>query len=78
MKRGHRDGEGADPGVGGESTRQPTYFAAAGEPKAIWKVPAASHTGGTDAQPGEYERRVTAFFDTALLNLKQPLERSGP
>lgn len=68
----------ADPGIGGESTRQPQFFAAAGEPKTIWKVPGSSHTGGLDAQPGEYERRVTAFFDAALLGTTQPLERSTP
>jgi hypothetical protein len=66
----------ADPGIGGESTSQPEYFAAAGEPKTIWKVPGSSHTGGIDAQPVEYERRVTAFFDAALLGTSQPLERS--
>lgn len=57
----------ADPGIGGESTRQPKYYAAAGEPKEIWKVPDSGHTGGIDARPGEYERRVIAFFDAALL-----------
>jgi pimeloyl-ACP methyl ester carboxylesterase len=57
----------ADPGQGGESVRQPKYFAAAGEPKEIWKVPGAEHTGGLEAQPVEYERRVIAFFDDALL-----------
>jgi uncharacterized protein len=57
----------ADPGMGGESTRQPRYYAAAGEPKAIWKVPGASHTGGIDAAPDEYERRVVGFFDESLL-----------
>jgi len=57
----------ADPGMGGESTRQPLYYTAAGEPKAIWRVPGANHTGGIEAQPLEYERRVVAFFDGALL-----------
>jgi uncharacterized protein len=57
----------ADPGQGGESVRQPKYYAAAGEPKEIWKVPGAGHTGGLEAQPTEYERRVIAFFDHALL-----------
>lgn len=57
----------ADPGQGGESVRQPKYFAAAGEPKEIWKIPGAGHTGGLEAQPAEYERRVIAFFDDALL-----------
>jgi uncharacterized protein len=45
----------------------PSYYAAAGEPKAIWEVPGASHTGGIDVHPREYEERVIAFFDHALL-----------
>ena len=43
----------ADPGLGGENTRGPIYYAAAGEPKAIWKVPGSTHTGGIDARPAE-------------------------
>jgi pimeloyl-ACP methyl ester carboxylesterase len=62
----------ADPGIGGESTRQPVYFAAAGQPKSIWKVPGSDHTGGIDAQPLEYERRVVGFFDDALLAPNHP------
>jgi hypothetical protein len=57
----------ADPGGGGEGTRQPKYFAAAGQPKTIWNVPGSKHTGGLDARPAEYERRVVDFFDRALL-----------
>ena len=57
----------ADPGMGGENTRQPKYYAGAGEPKSIWKVPGSKHTGGIDARPTEYEQRVIAFFDGALL-----------
>lgn len=57
----------ADPGMGGESVRQPKYYAAAGQPKQIWRVPGADHTGGLEAQPAEYERRVIAFLDGALL-----------
>jgi hypothetical protein len=57
----------AVPGQGGEATRQPKYFAAAGEPKQIWRVPGADHTGGLEAQPAEFERRVIGFFDRALL-----------
>lgn len=56
----------ADPGMGGEATRQPRYFAAAGRPKEMWEVPGAGHTGGFEAQPVEYERRVTQFFDRAF------------
>jgi hypothetical protein len=57
----------ADPGQGGESVRQPKYYAAAGEPKQIWKVPGAEHTGGIDALPQDYERRIVGFLDDALL-----------
>jgi hypothetical protein len=60
----------ADPGQGGESTRQAGFYAASQQPKAIWKVPGAKHTGGLVAQPAEYERRVAAFFDGALLESK--------
>jgi len=56
-----------DPGMGGEAIQQPKYYAAANEPKAIWKVPGAEHTGGIQARPAEYERRVAGFFDHALL-----------
>ena len=66
----------ADPGIGGESARQPEYFAAAGDPKAIWEVPGAGHTGGIDAEPAEYERRVLSFFDAALLGA-QPVCPKG-
>jgi dienelactone hydrolase len=46
------------------------FYAAAGEPKAIWEVPASGHAGGIDAQPKEYERRIVAFFDRHLLQAK--------
>jgi fermentation-respiration switch protein FrsA (DUF1100 family) len=45
----------------------PGYYAAAGEPKAIWKVPGAAHTGAIDVHPRAYEQRVIAFFNRALL-----------
>jgi hypothetical protein len=67
-----------DPGIGGESTRQPEYFAAAGDPKDIWEVPEARHTGGIDAEPVEYERRLTAFFEASLPGTNHQLERSSP
>jgi hypothetical protein len=57
----------ADPGMGAENTRQPKYFAAAGAPKTMWRVPGAKHTGGIDARPKEYERRVVSFLDRSLL-----------
>ena len=57
----------ADPGMGGEDLEQPKFFAAAGKPKQMWKVPGAEHTGGLEAQPKQYEQRVTSFLDHALL-----------
>jgi uncharacterized protein len=57
----------AVPGIGEEDVRQPQFYAAAGEPKAIWHVPGSDHTGGLEAQPAEYERRVITFLDEALL-----------
>jgi uncharacterized protein len=50
-----------------EETVNVPYFEAAGEPKELWEVPGAAHTGGLEAQPGEYERRVVGFFDRHLL-----------
>jgi uncharacterized protein len=52
-------------GQGGEELN-PAYYAAAGEPKTLWEVSNAHHTGAIDARPREYERRVIAFFDNAL------------
>lgn len=50
-----------------EPALNPVYYDAAGEPKEIWEVPGAGHTGGIRAQPAEYERRVVAFFVQELL-----------
>jgi dienelactone hydrolase len=44
------------------------YYKAAGEPKALWEIPESKHVGGQEARPREYERRVIAFFDRALLS----------
>lgn len=60
----------AVPGIGEEDIRQPQFYAAAGEPKTMWRVPGSKHTGGLEAQPVEYERRVIAFLDGALLGEK--------
>ena len=46
--------------------RNPDYYRAAKEPKQIWEAK-GGHTDGIDKQPREYERRVIAFFDDALL-----------
>jgi hypothetical protein len=43
------------------------YYEAAGEPKTLWEIPESGHTGGIEARPAEYERRVVGFFDRALL-----------
>ena len=53
-------------GQGGEDLNQ-LYFEAAGEPKEIWEITTGGHTGGFEAEPEEYERRVLAFFESALL-----------
>jgi hypothetical protein len=65
----------AVPGIGEEDIRQPQFYAAAGEPKEIWRVPGSDHTGGLEARPAEYERRVIGFLDNALLSAS---ERSTP
>jgi uncharacterized protein len=43
------------------------YYEAAGEPKTLWEISESGHTGGIEARPAEYERRVVGFFDRALL-----------
>jgi uncharacterized protein len=53
-------------GAGGEGNN-PQYYAAAGKPKQIWRIPDASHTHGLSRHPKEYERRVVGFFDEMLL-----------
>jgi uncharacterized protein len=53
-------------GGGGEELA-PDYFDAARAPKAVWKIPEATHVGGIRARPREYEERLTGFFDHALL-----------
>src|SRR3954468_21780537 len=54
-------------GQGGEVQLNPEFFRVAGRPKALWEIPGAGHAGGIRAQPREYERRVIAFFNKALL-----------
>jgi uncharacterized protein len=43
------------------------YAARARGPVTLWEMPDAPHTGGLATYPLEYERRVTGFFDRALL-----------
>jgi uncharacterized protein len=54
----------ASDGAGGEDNN-PAYYAAAREPKEIWKIQ-TSHTQGLTTRPKEYERRVVGFFDRTL------------
>lgn len=42
------------------------YLARAGEPKALWTLPAGGHTGALRADPAAYERRVLGFFARTL------------
>ena len=53
-------------GQGGEELNS-KYYAAAHEPKTLWKIEEGEHTGGIEARPAEYERRVVGFFDKHLL-----------
>jgi uncharacterized protein len=57
----------AEHGVGSENLNE-NFYRAAGEPKQVWRVEGAAHTGGYQAAPRTYERRVVGFFDRALLN----------
>jgi hypothetical protein len=56
----------AEHGAGSEDLNK-NYYRSAGEPKQLWQVPGAHHTGGYQAAPAGYERRVVGFFDHALL-----------
>jgi uncharacterized protein len=53
-------------GAGGEEFNA-DYFRAAGTPKALWRIPEATHVAGYEARPHEYEQRVVGFFDHTLL-----------
>ena len=50
----------------------PTYYRLAHGPKSIWAIPDVGHMGGITAHPAEYERRVVAFLDRALLRVTPP------
>jgi hypothetical protein len=43
------------------------YQAAGGPTVSLWEIPEAGHTGGLATEPGQYERRVVEFFESALL-----------
>ena len=51
-------------GQGGEDLSA-TFFESAGRPKFLWETD-SGHTGGLEAEPVEYERRVIGFFDRFL------------
>ena len=58
-------------GQGGtETLPNKAFFAAAREPKHVWEVPGGRHIAGITTRPAEYERRVVAFFDDALLRTR--------
>ena len=59
----------ATKGQGGEQLGA-DYYRAAREPKVLWEIPEAGHTGGIEARPKEYEQRVIGFFDRALLAVR--------
>ena len=59
----------ATKGQGGEQLSS-DFYEAARQPKELWEIPDAGHTGGITARPEEYERRVIGFFDRALLEGK--------
>jgi fermentation-respiration switch protein FrsA (DUF1100 family) len=54
----------AERGAGGEKLSA-DFYDAAGAPKQLWKTD-SGHTGGYDADPQEYERRIVRFFDAAI------------
>jgi fermentation-respiration switch protein FrsA (DUF1100 family) len=43
------------------------YYDLGREPKTHWNIPEAEHCGGLSARPDEYENRIIAFFNQALL-----------
>lgn len=56
----------AEHGVGGEDLNK-DFYRAAREPKKLWRVEGAGHTGGYDTAPRAYEQQVVGFLDQALL-----------
>jgi pimeloyl-ACP methyl ester carboxylesterase len=51
-----------------EQQRLQRFYAAAAGAATLWEIPEAGHLGGWAARPAEYEARVVAFFDRALLS----------
>jgi pimeloyl-ACP methyl ester carboxylesterase len=50
-----------------EATLGPIYADAAPESVTLWSIPEAPHIGGLSTQPSEYQERVLAFLEAALL-----------
>jgi hypothetical protein len=52
------------------------YYSAAKEPKELWEVLDAGHTGAFQSRPEDYEKYVVGVFDQALrdqeTNLRKP------
>jgi fermentation-respiration switch protein FrsA (DUF1100 family) len=58
---------------GGEELNE-TYAAAAGESATLWPIADGGHMDGLAVRPVEYEQRVIAFFDQALIEGAAPAE----
>ena len=63
-------------GSGGEEL-QPDFASSAGQPKTLWRIPEARHTGGYAARPREYEQRIVGFFDNALQSAAGSMKDGG-
>jgi len=51
-------------------------FAAAREPKEVWRLPEVGHTQASEVYPEEFYRRVVGFFDRYLCADLASLSRS--
>jgi len=63
-------------GSGGEEL-QPDFASSAGQPKTLWRISEARHTGGYAARPREYEQRIVSFFNSALLQSAAGWKKDG-
>ncbi len=54
-------------GLDYEKRQSEWYYQFAGDPKSLWNIPEAAHTGGPMARPAEYETKIVSFFEQALL-----------
>lgn len=55
-------------GTRGEKRMIEGYMAVAGEPKTWWQIPEARHARGWLERPDEYNQKLIAFFDKALMS----------